>query len=88
MNSSMSAYQSLLGNTSVIESSILNPQSPGTLSTWLSESQTGLTSCRSNIEHPVGQLIPLLYSVAMKRVTISRQCVDVHKRIHCRGNAF
>jgi hypothetical protein len=50
--------------------SILNPLGLW-LSLWLSESRSELISCRSNIEHPVGELIPLLFSVATKRVTIS-----------------
>jgi hypothetical protein len=39
----------------------------------MSESPTELTSCGPYIEHPVGQLIPLLFSVALKRVIISGQ---------------
>jgi hypothetical protein len=106
MNSSMSAYESLLGNTSNIESSILNPLSLSlSLSLYFfwfldwslvsnllllsrTESRTELTSCGPNIEHPVRQLIPLLFSVATKHVTISGQRVDLYMRIRCRGNMF
>jgi hypothetical protein len=55
---------------------------------WMSESRAELNSCGPNMEHQVGQLIPLLFSVATKRVTISGQRVDLYKRIRCRGNMF
>jgi hypothetical protein len=49
--------------------------------------RTEPTSCGPNIEHPVGELIPL-FSVATKRVTISGQRVDLYNRIRCSGNVF
>jgi hypothetical protein len=57
-------------------------------SIWMSESRTELNSCGPNIEHTVGQLIPLLFSVATEHVTISGQRVDLYKRIRSRGNVF
>jgi hypothetical protein len=73
MNSSTSAYQSLLDKTSAIESSILNPQSSGTLSNWASAGlNLGLYRTSSRTVH-----CPLLLSVAAKRVTVSKVKVEV-----------
>jgi hypothetical protein len=57
-------------------------------SLWMYQSRTELTSCGQNMEHPVGQSIPLLFSVVMKCVSVSRQRVNLYKRFRCLGNVF
>jgi hypothetical protein len=78
----------LITNLSLLSGSWRVSSLSNSLQLSTTESRTELTSCGPNMEHPVGKFIPLLLSIATKHDTISRQRIDLYKRIPCCGNVF